>query len=93
MKIITCSHDSTIRCWDIVAGKTMITLTNHKKSVRALTMHPKWNSMASASPDNIKEWKLPKAEFVQNLSGHNAIVNALTVNSDNVLVSGGVFKD
>ena len=52
-------------------------------------MHPKWNSMASASPDNIKEWKLPKAEFVQNLSGHNSTLNALAVNSDNVLVSGG----
>ena len=52
-------------------------------------MHPKWNSMASASPDNIKEWKLPKAEFVKNLSGHNSTLNALAVNSDNVLVSGG----
>ena len=43
--------------------------------------------MASASPDNIKEWKLPKAEFVQNLSGHNLILNELAVNSDIVLVS------
>jgi pleiotropic regulator 1 len=88
-KIITGSHDSTIRCWDIIAGKTMCTLTNHKKSVRSIVLHPKWNSMASASPDNIKEWKLPKAEFVQNLSGHSAILNALAVNSDNVLVSAG----
>ena len=55
-------------------------------------MHPKWNSMASASPDNIKEWKLPKAEFVQNLSGHNSILNSLAVNSDNVLVSGGQLR-
>ena len=48
--------------------------------------------MASASPDNIKEWKLPKAEFVQNLSGHNSTLNALAVNSDNVLVSGGQLR-
>ena len=46
--------------------------------------------MASASPDNIKEWKFPKGEFIQNLSGHNAIVNALASNADNVLVSGGM---
>ena len=65
----------------------MFTLTNHKKSVRALAIYPKWNSMASASPDNIKEWKLPKAEFVQKLSGHNLISNELAVNSDNFLVS------
>ncbi len=66
----------------------MCTLTNHKKSVRALTLHPKWYSMASAAPDNIKQWKFPKAEFIQNLSGHDSILNALASNSDNVLVSG-----
>jgi pleiotropic regulator 1 len=47
--------------------------------------------MASASPDNIKEWKFPNGEFIQNLSGHSAIVNALASNADNVLVSGGMF--
>jgi pleiotropic regulator 1 len=46
--------------------------------------------MASASPDNIKEWKFPKGEFIQNLSGHNSIVNSLAANADNVLVSGGM---
>lgn len=71
----------------------MCTLTNHKKSVRALTLHPKYYSMASASPDNIKEWKFPNCDFIQNLSGHNAILNALAVNSDNVLVSAGKFKN
>lgn len=91
-QIITASHDSTIRCWDIIAGKTICTLTNHKKSVRALTLHPKWYTMASASPDNIKQWKLPKAEFIQNLSGHDAILNALASNSDNVLVSAGIYN-
>lgn len=69
----------------------MCTLTNHKKSVRALALHPKWYSMASASPDNIKQWKFPKSEFIQNLSGHDGILNALTCNSDNVLVSGGIY--
>jgi len=46
--------------------------------------------MASASPDNIKEWKFPNAEFIQNLSGHDAILNSLASNSDNVLVSAGI---
>jgi len=46
--------------------------------------------MASASPDNIKQWKFPKGEFIQNLSGHNAIINSLAANADNVLVSGGM---
>lgn len=35
------SHDTTIRLWDLVAGKTRVTLTNHKKSVRAVVLHPR----------------------------------------------------
>ena len=45
--------------------------------------------MASASADNIKQWKFPDGNFIQNLTGHNAILNCLAINSDNVLVSGG----
>ncbi|XP_017316551.1 pleiotropic regulator 1 [Ictalurus punctatus] len=87
-QIITGSHDTTIRLWDLIAGKTRATLTNHKKSVRALVLHPRQYTFASGSPDNIKQWKFPDGNFIQNLSGHNAIINTLAVNSDGVLVSG-----
>ena len=46
-------------------------------------------SFASASPDNIKQWKFPDGNFIQNLSGHQSIVNSLSVNQDGVLVSAG----
>lgn len=87
-QIITGSHDTTIRLWDLVAGKTRVTLTNHKKSVRAVVLHPLHYTFASGSPDNIKQWKFPDGGFIQNLSGHNAIINTLAVNTDGVLVSG-----
>jgi len=88
-QVITGSHDCTIRLWDLAAGKSKVTLTNHKKSVRALVLHPAQFSFASASPDNIKQWKFPDGNFLQNLIGHNSIVNCLAVNPDGVLVSGG----
>lgn len=46
-------------------------------------------TFASGGPDNIKQWKCPDGKFIQNLSGHNAIVNCLGMNDDGVLVSGG----
>ncbi|KAK9721991.1 WD domain, G-beta repeat [Popillia japonica] len=88
-QVITGSHDTTIRLWDLAAGKSLCTLTNHKKSVRSLVFHPTLYMFASGSPDNIKQWKCPDGKFIQNLSGHNAIVNCLAVNAEGVLVSGG----
>ncbi|KAI0795851.1 WD40 repeat-like protein [Abortiporus biennis] len=90
-QVITGSMDSTVRLWDLAAGKTMVTLTHHKKSVRALAIHPTEYSFASASAggNNIKKWKCPEGTFVCNFSGHNAIINTLSVNAEGVLFSGG----
>ncbi|EGD81829.1 pre-mRNA-splicing factor prp46 [Salpingoeca rosetta] len=87
-QVISGSHDSTIRLWDIRAGRCMAQLTNHKKSVRALAKHPKEFTFVSGASDNIKQWYLPKGEFIQNLGGHTAIINSLAVNPSGVMVSG-----
>lgn len=50
-------------------------------------------TFASGSADNIKQWMFPDGSFIQNLSGHNAIINTLAVNSDGVLVSGGIHHE
>ncbi|CAG0892163.1 unnamed protein product [Cyprideis torosa] len=88
-QVITGSHDNTVRLWDLAAGKCLSTLTNHKKSVRSVVLHPKLYMFASASPDSIKQWKCPDGKFIQTMSGHNAIINCLAANEENVLVSGG----
>ncbi|KAF7986820.1 hypothetical protein HWV62_12644 [Athelia sp. TMB] len=89
-QVITGSMDSTVRLWDLAAGKTMVTLTHHKKSVRALAIHPTEYSFASGSAggNNIKKWKCPEGTFVHNFSGHNAIINTLSVNAEGVMFSG-----
>ncbi|KAL7425127.1 pre-mRNA-splicing factor prp46 [Cryptotrichosporon argae] len=89
-QIISGSMDSTVRLWDLAAGKCMTTLTHHKKSVRALAIHPQEYSFASASAggNNIKKWKCPEGTFVQNFTGHEAIINTLSVNQEGVLFSG-----
>ncbi|KAF2199241.1 pre-mRNA-splicing factor prp46 [Delitschia confertaspora ATCC 74209] len=88
-QVITGSMDSTIRLWDLAANKTMSVLTHHKKSVRALTLHPTEFTFASGSSQSIKQWKCPEGAFMQNFEGHNAIINTLSANEDNVMFSGG----
>ena len=60
IQVLTGSSDSTVRLWDIRCGKTCVTLSMHKKSVRALVKQLREASFASASPDNIKKFQLPE---------------------------------
>ncbi|KAF7123463.1 hypothetical protein RHSIM_Rhsim12G0061000 [Rhododendron simsii] len=89
-QVITGSHDTTIKLWDLRKVKTMENLTYHKKSVRAMALHPIENCFASASTDNIKKFNLPKGEFMHNmLSQQKTIINAMAINEDGVTATGG----
>lgn len=88
-QVISGSLDGTVRMWDLAAGKAMGVLTHHKKGVRAVTTHPTEFTFATASSAQIKQWKCPEGAFMQNFEGHNALINTLAVNEDNVLFSGG----
>lgn len=48
--------------WDLRKGKTLSTLTYHKKSIRAMAAHPQEFAFAAASADNIKKYRLPQVE-------------------------------
>ncbi|KAK1370693.1 Guanine nucleotide-binding protein, beta subunit [Heracleum sosnowskyi] len=89
-QIVTGSHDTTVKLWDLRDGETIGTLTHHKKSVRALVQHPVEDTFASASADNVKKFNLPRGEFMHNMvSKQKTIINAMAVNRDGVLVTGG----
>jgi pleiotropic regulator 1 len=86
-QIISGSADKTIRLWDLVAGKTRTTLTNHSKGVRDILLHPTENTMATAGADNIKRWKFPDGNFINNFEHKAGTIQALAINNDNVMVS------
>ena len=86
-QVVTGSHDTTMRLWDLRKGQAYSTLTYHKKSVRSLAGHPTEYTFVSGAADNIKVWKCPEGKFMRNFSGHNAIVNTVAVNRDDVCVS------
>ena len=74
--------------WDLTAGRAYTTLTHHKKSVRAMCLHPRKFIFASGSADNLKQWKMPEGTFMKNMDvePYRAIVNCMAVNHDDVTV-------
>jgi pleiotropic regulator 1 len=88
-QIMTGSMDSQVKLWDLAAGKCMTTLTNHKKAVRAMRSCPNERTFATGGADNIKKWRGNDGQFMKNLTGHNAIINAMDINEDGVMFTGG----
>jgi len=87
-QVITGSHDTTVKMWDLVAGKCFTTLTHHQKSIRAMVKPTFTHTFCSGAADCLKQWQAKDGKFLQSLTGHKSIVNAMAVNDDGVLVSG-----
>lgn len=66
----------------------MTTLTHHKKSVRALARPTYENTFISGAADTLKKWVGTDGRFVKNFTGHGAVINALAINDDGVVLSG-----
>jgi len=56
--------------------------------VRALALHHDEYTFASAGSDKIRVWKCPEGDQLRTIPEHNAVINSLALNRDNVLVSG-----
>ena len=54
-----------------------------------MALHPTEFTFASASADSIKKWQFPGGHFLDNFDGHDTIINSLSINEDNVVVTGG----
>ena len=54
-----------------------------------MAVHHDEYTFVTGGADKLRVWRCPEGEHMRNVEGHNAIVNTLAINRDNVLVSGG----
>ncbi|KAL8438866.1 hypothetical protein Efla_005346 [Eimeria flavescens] len=80
--IVSGSQDKMVRLWDLSAGKCQATLTNHKKSIRTLSLHPTEYTFATCGADKIKVWRCPLGAFERNIEGVNSIPNCCAIRAE-----------
>jgi len=88
-RFVTCSHDKTIRNWNLDQNIPEIILKGHTDRVcDVITL--KSGKLCSCSWDRtIKIWDIEKATCEKTLLGHSGQVYALVQLSNNFLISGG----
>jgi WD40 repeat protein len=76
-KILSSSHDETIKEWDAGTGECVKTLTGHTSVVNSTVYSPDGEKILSASNDKtIKEWDAGTSQYMKTLAGHSGRVTS-----------------
>jgi len=87
-RLISGSHDSTLKIWDLDRGTCLKTLTDHRGLIFSISLHPQGDRFATASFDHtIKLWDVATGGCHQTLLGHTAEVTNVDFSSDGQLLA------
>ena len=86
-KLISGSNDCSIRIWDLIGGKSLLTLIGHTQSITCLSVfalnQSNTSHLASGSEDFlIKIWDLQNGNCLTSLAGHSYIINGVVIVND-----------
>ncbi len=93
--IATASSDETVKLWDVMTGKQIISLTAHGfGTIKALAFSPDNKFLASGGDDQkIKLWRVEDGGEVGVFKGHTHYVRCVAFSPDGkILASGGLDK-
>lgn len=86
-RLVSGSHDATLRIWDLDQGTCLKTLSDHTGLIFSVRLHPQGDRFATASYDHsIKVWTLT-GECSQTLTGHTAEVISVDFSADGQLIA------
>jgi WD40 repeat protein len=89
-RLISASHDTTLKLWELDTGEEIRTLVGHGGEVTTVAACPGGRRAVSGSTDKtIRVWDLDTGSAIQVLTGHEAAVTTLSMSADGrLLVSG-----
>jgi len=82
-RIVSASHDKTLKVWDLNTGRALATLEGHSGVVNSCAITPDGRRVVSASHDRtLKIWDLDTGCLVTTLKGHTGSVSSCAVTPD-----------
>ncbi len=87
-RLVSGSHDATVKIWDLDQGTCLKTLSDHKGLMFSIRLYPQGDRFATASFDHtIKLWDVNTGECYQTLLGHTAEVISVDFSADGQLLA------
>ena len=89
-RIVSGSHDQSVRVWDAKTGEQLMVLQGHIGIVTSASFSPDGNRIVSGSDDQlVRVWDAQTGEQLMELQGHTGFVNSVSFSPDgNRIVSG-----
>jgi WD40 repeat protein len=82
-RLASASDDGTVKLWEAVSGKEVLTLRGHGARVSAVAFSPDGQRLASASDDKtVKLWDASSGNELLTLRGHTTEVRAVAFSPD-----------
>jgi WD40 repeat protein len=87
--LASASKNATLKLWDATDGREMMTL-NHPQWVNGAASSPDGTRLATADDDKfVRLWNPLTGQNLSTLSGHDAVVECVTVSPDGKLLASG----
>ena len=87
-KLITGSHDATIKIWNLESGECHKTLNGHNGWVTSILLSENSRLISSSVDKCIKIWDLDSFECKITLNNHEAVCSLCLLSNNNSLASG-----
>jgi WD40 repeat protein len=88
--LATAGSDRTIKLWDLLRGRELLTLQGHTDSVTGLAFSPDRKLMVSTGADKtIRLWEIGTGKELNTFRGHTAKVNCVAFSQDGKYVVTG----
>jgi WD40 repeat protein len=84
----TASWDHSVKVWDAVIGREIVTFTGHLAQVLAVAFSPDGKHLASVGDDRIvRIWNVDDAREILAFSGHTGNIRSVAFSPDGTLLA------